>query len=77
MKKALKLNPDIIMLDNFSSSSIKKAISIIDKQCLIEISGIKNKKQFVEFSKLDINFISLGDLTKNIKSIDFSLNLEP
>ena len=37
---------------------------------------IRDTKQFIEFSKFDVNFISLGDLTKNIQSIDFSLNLE-
>jgi nicotinate-nucleotide pyrophosphorylase (carboxylating) len=72
---ALKLNPDIIMLDNFNFTSLVKAISIINHKCKVEISGIKNESQFEEFSKLDIDFISLGDLTKNIKSIDFSLNL--
>lgn len=72
---ALKLNPDIIMLDNFNFTSLVKAISIINHKCMVEISGIKNESQFEEFSKLDIDFISLGDLTKNIKSIDFSLNL--
>ena len=76
LKAALKLNPDIIMLDNFSASSLQKAIKIINKQCLVEISGIRDTKQFIEFSKFDVNFISLGDLTKNIQSIDFSLNLE-
>ena len=72
---ALKLNPDIIMLDNFNFTSLVKALSIINHECKVEISGIKNESQFKEFSKLDIDFISLGDLTKNIKSIDFSLNL--
>lgn len=76
LKDALKLNPDIIMLDNFSISSIQKAIKIINKKCLIEISGIRDTKEFIEFSKFDVNFISLGDLTKNIQSIDFSFNFE-
>ena len=75
IKPALKLNPDIIMLDNLKYSSLAKALSIINKKCMVEISGIKNEKHFKEISELDIDFISLGDLTKNISSIDFSLNL--
>ena len=75
IKPALKLNPDIIMLDNLKYSSLAKALSIINKKCMVEISGIKNEKHFKKISELDIDFISLGDLTKNISSIDFSLNL--
>ena len=75
IESALKLDPDIIMLDNLKYSSLVKALSIINKKCMVEISGIKNEKNLKEISKLDIDFISLGDLTKNISSIDFSLNL--
>ena len=75
IKPALKLNPDIIMLDKLKYTSLAKALSIINKKCMVEISGIKNEKHFKEISELDIDFISLGDLTKNISSIDFSLNL--
>ena len=74
IEAALKLNPDIIMLDNLKYSSLIKAISIISKKCMVEVSGIKDENDFKEVSKLDIDFISLGDLTKNISSIDFSLN---
>ena len=74
IEAALKLNPDIIMLDNLKYSSLIKAISIINKKCMVEVSGIKGENNFKEVSKLDIDFISLGDLTKNISSIDFSLN---
>ena len=62
------------MLDNLKYSSLIKAISIIGKKCMVEVSGIKGENDFKEVSKLDIDFISLGDLTKNISSIDFSLN---
>ena len=74
IEAALKLNPDIIMLDNLKYSSLIKAISIISKKCMVEVSGIKDENDFKEVSKLDIDFIALGDLTKNISSIDFSLN---
>ena len=74
IEAALKLKPDIIMLDNLRYSSLIKAISMISKKCMVEVSGIKGEKHFKEVSKLDIDFISLGDLTKNISSIDFSLN---
>ena len=60
IEAALKLNPDIIMLDNLKYSSLIKAISIISKKCMVEVSGIKDENDFKEVSKLDIDFISLG-----------------
>ena len=75
IKIALKSKPDILLLDNLSLSEIKKAISLIERKCLIEVSGIKNPEDIEKYKNLSIHYISLGDLTKNIKSIDFSLNI--
>jgi nicotinate-nucleotide pyrophosphorylase (carboxylating) len=75
IKVALKSKPDILLLDNLNLSEIKKAISQIDNKCLIEVSGIKRPEDIKKYKNLPIHYISLGDLTKNIKSIDFSLNI--
>ena len=75
IKEALKSKPDILLLDNLNLSEIKKAISLIDNKCLIEVSGIKKPEDIKKYKNLPIHYISLGDLTKNIKSIDFSLNI--
>jgi nicotinate-nucleotide pyrophosphorylase (carboxylating) len=75
IEPALNLNPDILMFDNFSLNQIKKGIDIVNKRAKIEISGLKSEKDLKKLSKLKIDYVSMGDLTKNIKSIDFSLNL--
>jgi len=75
IKSALKSNPDILLLDNLNLKEIKKAISLIDSKCLIEVSGIKKPEDIKKYKNLPIHFVSLGDLTKNIESIDFSLNI--
>ena len=75
IEPALNLNPDILMFDNFSLNQIKKGINIVNKRAKIEISGLKSERDLKNLSKLEIDYISMGDLTKNIKSIDFSLNL--
>ena len=63
------------LLDYYNLSEIKKAISLIDNKCLIEVSGIKKPEDIKKYKDLPIHYISLGDLTKNIESIDFSLNI--
>ena len=75
IKLALKSKPDILLLDNLSLREIKKAISLIENKCLIEVSVIKKPEDVKKYKDLPINYISLGDLTKNVKSIDFSLNI--
>ena len=75
IEPALSLKPDILMFDNFSLNLIKKGIKIVKQRAKIEVSGLKNEKDLTKLSHLEIDFISMGDLTKNIKSIDFSLNI--
>lgn len=75
IKTALKSKPDMLLLDNLNLKEIKKAISLIDSKCLIEVSGIKKPEDIKKYQNLPIHYVSLGDLTKNIESIDFSLNV--
>ncbi len=75
IKPALKSDPDILLLDNLSLNDVKKAIRLIDNKCLIEVSGLNKPEEILKYKTLPIHYISLGDLTKNIDSIDFSLNI--
>ena len=75
IKPALKSNPDILLLDNLSLNDVKKAIKLINNKCLIEVSGLNKPKEIMKYKTLPIHYISLGDLTKNTDSIDFSLNI--
>ena len=76
LKKILRYKPKNILLDNFSISNIKKACKIIDKKMTtVEVSGGVNLQNIDKFVQCNINFISVGDLTKNIKSVDFSLTV--
>ena len=70
----IKYKPKNILLDNFSLSDIKKATKIISKEFTsIEVSGGINIKNIEKYANLDINYISIGSLTKNICSVDFSM----
>ena len=74
LKILSKFNPKNILLDNFTLTNIRKASSIINRKATtVEVSGNVNTGNIDKYSLLDIDFISIGDLTKNIKSIDFSL----
>ena len=69
--------PDIIMLDNFSPTRAKKAISEIRKicSCKIELSGGITLKNLQNYKSLGADIISMGSLTTDAKGINFSLEI--
>ena len=76
--EALKSGPDIIMLDNMSVTEIKKCSEVIrknSKKTKIEISGGINLSNIRNFSKLDIDFISIGLLTHSVRAVDIGLDI--
>ena len=78
LKLALKMKPDIIMLDNMGYSQLKKSIKIIrDKlpKTKIEISGKIDENKIKKLLNLDIDYVSVGKITHSAKDIDFSLEI--
>lgn len=73
--EAVKSSPDIIMLDNMSATQIKEAQKIINKKCLIEISGGINLGNIKNFANLSADFISIGALTHSAKAVDIGLDV--
>ncbi|CDF57479.1 carboxylating nicotinate-nucleotide diphosphorylase [Thermobrachium celere] len=75
VKECLECNVDIIMLDNMDVENIRKAVSIINKRALIEVSGNVTLENINEIAKTGIDFISTGYITHSYKSLDLSLKL--
>ena len=71
--EALINNPDVIMLDNFTTEKILEAVALNRGRCILEASGGIDEKQLVKFAKTGVDYISLGSLTKHCKAVDFSL----
>ncbi len=62
-----------IMLDNFTPEELKKAIGIINKRYETEASGGISIETIRDYAKTGVDFISVGALTHQIKSLDMSL----
>lgn len=75
----LKERPDIIMLDNMSTSDIKKAVQLRNKigseTPLLEASGGITLDNVEEYAKTGVNRISIGALTDSVESVDMSLEI--
>ena len=74
VKEAVLSKPDIIMLDNMSFTDVQKSISYIPKSIKIELSGNFNEQKILEFRPLNIDYISIGELTHSPALIDLSLD---
>ncbi len=64
---------DMIMIDNFSIPDLRVAVDIIKNKYITEASGGITKKNIREVAETGVDYISVGALTHNIKSLDLSL----
>lgn len=64
---------DRIMLDNFTVSQLKEAISLINKKFETEASGGITEETIRAYAETGVDFISVGALTHSVKSLDLSL----
>lgn len=64
---------DRIMLDNFSVELTREAVKLIDKRTEVESSGGITFDTLREYAECGVDFISVGALTHQIKSLDMSL----
>jgi nicotinate-nucleotide pyrophosphorylase (carboxylating) len=64
---------DRILLDNFTPDQIRDAVRIVDKRFITEASGGINEKTLRQYAETGVDYISMGALTHQVKSLDLSL----
>ncbi len=75
-KTALRLNPDIIMLDNMKATDMKKAARLRKAtKPKLEASGNISLNNVREIAATGVDFISVGELTHSTQAVDFSLKV--
>lgn len=64
---------DRIMLDNFNYNDLREAVKLIGNQSETEASGGITKDTIRAYAECGVDYISVGALTHQIKSVDMSL----
>jgi len=64
---------DFIMLDNMDYETMRSAVNMIGDRYKTEASGGINEDTLVQVAECGVDFISVGELTHHIKSMDISL----
>ena len=73
LREAIDSGADIAMLDNFKQKDLVAAVEIAANKIKLEVSGNIDVYALSTIKELDIDYISSGDLTKNITATDYSL----
>ena len=71
---ALDASPRV-MLDNFDTKSMEKAVKLVDGRLEVEASGGIKLNNVKEVAATGVNFISVGALTHSAQSLDLSLKI--
>lgn len=67
---------DIVLLDNMSPETLKKAVEMVDGKLITEASGSVNIDTVRSIAKSGVDLISIGALTHSVKVFDFGLDID-
>jgi nicotinate-nucleotide pyrophosphorylase (carboxylating) len=79
LAEAIAVRPDVIMLDNFSDTEMRKAVAFNKERghyAKLEASGNVSLDNVRTIAETGVDFISVGALTKHIRAIDLSMRLQ-
>ena len=75
LEEALKMQVDIIMLDNMDLDTMKEAVKMAKGKSIIEASGGITLEKVREIAQTGVDLISVGALTHSVKSLDISMEI--
>jgi len=75
--QALAGQADVILLDNMTPAMVKKAVRLINKRALVEVSGGINLNNVRALAAAGPDRISIGALTHSAPAATISLELYP
>ena len=63
--------------DNFTIKELRTAVSLNKGNVLLEASGGITRENVTEIAQTGVDYISIGEITKNIEPMDLSMRFEP
>lgn len=76
LHEALATDCDIIMLDNMNLEMMRECVQINNGRKVLEGSGNMRLERIKEVSMIGLDYVSVGELTHAIKSMDISLKFQ-
>jgi nicotinate-nucleotide pyrophosphorylase (carboxylating) len=75
-REATDAGADIVMLDNFELKAMRAAVKENKGEIVLEASGGVNLDTVRAIAETGVNFISVGQITKDITAVDLSMRFE-
>ena len=76
LDEAIRAGADIALIDNFNVVKTKKAVEIAKGKIKLEASGGISLTSLTEIADSGVDYISIGDLTKEVIPVDLSMRFE-
>ena len=73
LQQAIEAGADIAMIDNFSLTDTAKAVELAKERIKLEASGGINTTTIREIAAYGVDYISVGEITKNVDPLDLSM----
>jgi nicotinate-nucleotide pyrophosphorylase (carboxylating) len=75
LKQALAAGAERILLDNFSLTMMREAVTVTAGRAKLEVSGNVTLDTIRPIAETGVDYISVGALTKNVRAIDLSMRI--
>ena len=75
-REASNAGADIIMLDNFSLDLMRQAVAENGQKIILEASGGVTIETVLPIAKTGVDYISVGQITKDISAVDLSMRFD-
>ena len=77
LEEVLKVGgADVVLLDNMSPATLKKAVAMARGKLVTEASGGVNLDNVAQIAKTGVDYISVGALTHSAQALDIGLDVE-
>ena len=75
-REASKAGADVIMLDDFDLKTMREAVIENDGKIDLEASGGINLETILPIAETGVDFISIGQITKDVIAVDLSMRFD-
>lgn len=76
LREAITAGAGRILLDNFSLDDIRAAVAEAAGRAKLEVSGGVTLDTIRALAETGVDYISIGDITKNLRAVDLSMRFE-
>lgn len=73
--EALECGVDVIMLDNMTLKDIHKAVKVVGRRAVLEVSGSVTLDTLAELANSGVDVISAGAITHSARAVDISMRV--